>query len=101
MIASYHVDIAIVSCKGIDMTLGVTDSNELDEAELTVSAKPFESPVWVDLVTGNAYELPASRVKRSGEKTVYSVPIYDSPVFITERKLLDLAVTWYIRSLEK
>lgn len=78
-----------------------TDSNELDEAELTVSAKPFESPVWVDLVTGNAYELPASRVKRSGEKTVYSVPIYDSPVFITERKLLDLAVTWYIRSLEK
>ena len=78
-----------------------TDSNELDEAELTVSAKPFESPVWVDLVTGNAYEFPASRVNRSGEKTVYSVPIYDSPVFITERKLLDLAVTWYIRSLEK
>ena len=30
MIASYHVDIAIVSCKGVDMALGVTDSNELD-----------------------------------------------------------------------
>ena len=30
MIGSYHVDAAIVSCKGIDMTLGVTDSNEAD-----------------------------------------------------------------------
>lgn len=30
MINSYHVDTAICSCKGIDMTLGVTDSNETD-----------------------------------------------------------------------
>jgi len=30
MISSYHVDAAIVSCKGLDMTLGVTDSNEAD-----------------------------------------------------------------------
>ena len=30
MINSYHVDTAICSCKGLDMTLGVTDSNEND-----------------------------------------------------------------------
>ncbi len=30
MISSYHVDLAICSCKGIDMTLGVTDSSEKD-----------------------------------------------------------------------
>lgn len=30
MIGSYHVDCAVVSCKGIDMALGVTDSNEAD-----------------------------------------------------------------------
>ena len=30
MIASYHVDYAICSCKGIDIALGVTDSNEKD-----------------------------------------------------------------------
>lgn len=30
MISSYHVDFAICSCKGIDMTLGVTDSSEKD-----------------------------------------------------------------------
>ena len=30
MINSYHVDTAICSCKGLDMTLGITDSNEND-----------------------------------------------------------------------
>lgn len=30
MIGSYHVDIAVCSCKGLDMELGVTDSNEND-----------------------------------------------------------------------
>jgi DeoR/GlpR family transcriptional regulator of sugar metabolism len=30
MISSYHVDFAICSCKGIDMSLGVTDSSEKD-----------------------------------------------------------------------
>ncbi len=30
MIKSYHVDLAICSCKGLDMELGVTDSNEND-----------------------------------------------------------------------
>ena len=30
MINSYHVDAAICSCKGVDMSVGVTDSNEND-----------------------------------------------------------------------
>lgn len=30
MIRSYHVDAAICSCKGVDMEIGVTDSNERD-----------------------------------------------------------------------
>jgi DeoR/GlpR family transcriptional regulator of sugar metabolism len=30
MIHSYHVDLAVCSCKGLDMELGITDSNESD-----------------------------------------------------------------------
>ena len=30
MIRSYHVDTAICSCKGVDMEIGITDSNEKD-----------------------------------------------------------------------
>ena len=40
----------------------------IDRALLGLSAKPFESPVWVDLLTGNAYEIPAAREKRVGDK---------------------------------
>lgn len=30
MIRGFHVDLAVCSCKGIDMTMGITDSNERD-----------------------------------------------------------------------
>ncbi len=30
MLQGFHVDIAVCSCKGIDMTMGITDSNEKD-----------------------------------------------------------------------
>ena len=78
-----------------------SDSNATAEAVVTVSARPFENPVWVDLVTGDAYAIPAQRVKAIGGKTVYSVPIYDSPVFITDLCLLDLAKSWHVESLGK
>lgn len=29
MLAAYHVDAAVISCKGFDMENGITDSNEL------------------------------------------------------------------------
>ena len=77
------------------------DGNETNEAELTVCAKPFERPVWVDLLTGDAYEVPSRCVRDAGGKTVYSVPAYDSPVFVTDLRLLDLAKSWYVKSLEK
>ena len=78
-----------------------SDSNGTTEATVTVCAKPFENPVWVDLVTGDAYAIPASCVKADGEKTVYTVPYYDSPVFVTDLRLLDLAKSWYVESLAK
>ncbi len=30
MISTYHVDKSIISCKGVDMEMGITDSNEMD-----------------------------------------------------------------------
>ena len=30
MIGSFHVDLAVCSCKGLDMEMGITDSNERD-----------------------------------------------------------------------
>jgi len=75
------------------------DDNTTVAGELTVRAAPFAEPVWVDLVTGDAYAIPAANVRTAGETTVYRVPVYDSPVFVTDRRLLDLDRSWYVESL--
>jgi len=36
-------------------------------------------------------------ISTKGGKTVYSVPAYDSPVFITSQDILDLELSWFAR----
>ncbi len=46
-------------------------------------------PVWVDLLTGRVYELPKDRMLvHSAGVTFVDVPVYDSPVVLTERAAL-------------
>ena len=81
--------------------------NSRPEVELDPGAAPTESvatrtipiewagealrdPVWVDLVTGWVYEIPADRqlVHPCGIDLV-EIPVYDSPCVLTERAALD------------
>jgi hypothetical protein len=40
--------------------------------------------VWVDVITGNVYEIPAGKVSMEGETTIFKeIPVYDAPAFIT------------------
>ena len=55
-----------------------------------MKAKPFADPVWVDVLTGDAYALPKSAVKEGDGGTTYEVIAYDSPAFITDASLLTL-----------
>ena len=49
----------------------------------------MSEPVWVDLLTGRVYELPASCVRTVDGETFYlDVPVYDSPCVVTERAAL-------------
>jgi hypothetical protein len=70
------------------------------EAVLTVQAAPFKEPVYVDLLTGDAYAVPSKDVKAVGNATEYRVPLYDSPTFVTEGKLLTIDRSWYVESLD-
>ena len=55
------------------------------------TAAPLRDPVWVDVFTGRVYELPKRKVAVSSDAVRYmSVPVYDSPCFLTERSALDL-----------
>ena len=66
-------------------------------AKVTVKGEPVKNPVWVDVLTGNAYKITDDMISTKGSKTVYSVPAYDSPVFITSQDILDLELSWFAR----
>ena len=51
----------------------------------------IEDPVWVDLITGRVFEIPADKiVRRSDGTTLKGVPMWDSPVLVTTRGALAL-----------
>lgn len=75
-----------------------SDSFATEAGELRVKGAPFERPVWVDLLSGDAYALDRSAVRVEGETVVYAVPVYDSPTVVTDRSLLDLEASWRVRA---
>ena len=78
-----------------------TDSGETKTVEVSVSAPPFETPVWVDVLSGNAYRIAPAQIRAVNGRTVYSVPGYDSPTFITDRSVLTLDESWEARWLRE
>ena len=70
---------------------GVVPSNTFETvaATITVKACAIKEPVWVDLVSGRIYEIPADRVSRRGDAALFKdIPIYDAPVLVAERNLV-------------
>lgn len=66
-----------------------SDRNETVPATLTVTGGPFAEPVWVDLITGGIHEIPADRIARDGDTTVFKdIPVYDAPALIAEKSLI-------------
>jgi hypothetical protein len=58
--------------------------------DITIENGNFTAPVWVDLLTGKAYEIPKSSWKKSGSTyTFNNVPVYDSPVLIAEKSIIN------------
>lgn len=75
-----------------------SDSFAAESGELRVKGLPLADPVWVDLLSGDAYALDRSAVRVEGDTTVYAVPVYDSPTAVTDRSLLDLEESWRVRA---
>jgi Beta-galactosidase len=61
-------------------------------AQVTVKGLTIREPVWVDLVSGRVYEIPADRIVSAGGFTIFKdIPIYDAPVLIAEKSAFKLA----------
>jgi len=53
------------------------------------TAVAMESPVWVDLLSGRAYEIPsANQLVSPAGVTLVDVPVYDSPCLLAERRAI-------------
>ena len=72
-----------------DNTSTPGDSLATRPAQVEVKGMAFNEPVWVDLVSGLIYEIPADRVHRLDTVTSFKdIPIYDAPVLLVERDLV-------------
>ena len=60
-------------------------------AQIMVKDLALAEPVWVDLVSGRVYEIPADKIQRAGGVITFKdVPLYDAPVLLAEKALLPL-----------
>ncbi|MDO4583886.1 MAG: beta-galactosidase [Planctomycetia bacterium] len=79
-----------------DSTSSPKDSNATLPATFTLPNPHFENPVWVDTITGNVYQIPSENLSVEGENLILrNIPVYDAPVFITDREVLSLMYSDY------
>ena len=65
------------------------ESIEMVGVDFTFYHGRFEQPVFVDLRTGEVYEIPERNWSRQGSVyTFQSIPVYDSPVLISDKSLV-------------
>jgi hypothetical protein len=68
-----------------------TDDNRKTAVDLSLSAVNFREPLYVDLRTGQVYELPPGQWKREGDAVKFrQIPVYDSPILLADRATLPL-----------
>jgi len=65
------------------------DENTTSPVTITVENGGFKDPVWADVITGRIHEIPDDLKKiEAGKMTLKNVPVYDAPVFITDRDVV-------------
>jgi hypothetical protein len=65
------------------------DSFVTRPAQVKVKGLGIKEPVWVDLVSGRIYAIPADRVTIAGGAAVFKdLPLYDVPVLLAEKCLV-------------
>lgn len=72
----------------IDSAIPGSD-NRKTQVNLEFPTGNFEEPVYVDMRTGEVYDIPAANWNKKG--TAYSfrqIPVYDSPILIADKKLI-------------
>lgn len=70
-------------------TTNATNSFTTTAVTITLNNVNFKTPVWVDLMTLNIYEIPKNSCVRKGNiYTFTNIPVYDAPVLVAENELV-------------
>ena len=71
-----------------------TDDLKWDLVDLEIANVTFIDPVYVEIISGQVYEIDSSNWTNEGDNTKFKkLPIWDSPIMIAERPLVELAGT--------
>lgn len=66
-----------------------SDSNQKEKVDFTFYQGQFDEPVYVDLRTGEVFEIPAKNLSKKGATYEFKdIPVYDSPVLIADKSLV-------------
>lgn len=66
-----------------------TNTNQTREVNFSFLNGNFEQPVYVDILTGGVYEIPATQwSKQANTYTFKAIPVYDSPILIIDKSLI-------------
>ncbi len=67
------------------------NQTEKTAVDFEFSAGNFTTPVYVDMRTGEVYEIPNSNWDKNGTKySFHTIPLYDSPILIAERNMIPI-----------
>jgi hypothetical protein len=68
-----------------------SEKNEFKNIDFTFYQSNFENPVYVDLRPGIIYELTKKNWHKNGSRMEFkNIPVYDSPILIAEKGLLQI-----------
>ncbi|MBC8152475.1 MAG: hypothetical protein H7Z72_06155 [Bacteroidetes bacterium] len=65
------------------------ESNRTKNLTFTFINVNFDQPVYVDIITGGVYDIPASQWKKTGDTYTFTdIPVYDAPILIADKSLI-------------
>ncbi|WP_439645771.1 GH39 family glycosyl hydrolase [Hymenobacter arizonensis] len=67
------------------------ESNKTRNLTFTFANADIDQPVYVDIVSGRVYEIPATQWKKVGNiYTFTDIPVYDAPILIADKSLIKI-----------
>ena len=68
-----------------------SESNQTKLQTFSFSNANFDTPVFIDIITGAVYEIPTQQWSKKGNTFNFKdIPVYDAPILIVDKSLINL-----------